>query len=97
MIQIDAPIQPGDSGGPLVNTDGEVIGINTAAAASGGFRQSAANVGFAIPINNAKAIADQIIAGRTERDGAHRRPRHHRRLDPERHRRPAGAPRPARS
>jgi len=65
MIQIDAEIQPGDSGGPLVNTDGEVIGINTAAAASGGFRQSAANVAFAIPINNAKAIADQIIAGRT--------------------------------
>ena len=65
MIQIDAEIQPGDSGGPLLNTDGEVIGINTAAAASGGFRQSAANVAFAIPINNAKAIADQIIAGRT--------------------------------
>ncbi len=65
MIQIDAEIQPGDSGGPLVNTDGEVIGINTAAAASGGFRQAAANVAFAIPINNAKAIADQIIAGRT--------------------------------
>ncbi len=65
MIQIDAAIQPGDSGGPLVNTDGEVIGINTAAAASGGFRQSAANVAFAIPINNAKAIAQQIIDGRS--------------------------------
>ena len=49
MIQIDAAIQPGDSGGPLVNTDAEVIGINTAAAASGGFRQSAANVASRSP------------------------------------------------
>ena len=65
MIQIDAAIQPGDSGGPLVNTAGEVIGINTAAASSGGFRQSASNVAFAIPINNAKAIAQQIIDGRS--------------------------------
>ena len=65
MIQIDAPIQPGDSGGPLVNTAGEVIGINTAAASAGGFRQSSSNVAFAIPINNAKAIAQQIIDGRT--------------------------------
>jgi S1-C subfamily serine protease len=65
MIQIDAAIQPGDSGGPLLNSAGEVIGINTAAASSGGFRQSAANVAFAIPINNAKAIAQQIIDGRS--------------------------------
>jgi S1-C subfamily serine protease len=65
MIQIDAAIQPGDSGGPLVNTAGEVIGINTAAASSGGFRQTAANVAFAIPINNARAIAQQIIDGRS--------------------------------
>jgi len=63
MIQIDAAIQPGDSGGPLLNTAGEVIGINTAAASSGGFRQTAANVAFAIPINNARAIAQQIIDG----------------------------------
>ena len=65
MIQIDAAIQPGDSGGALVNTAGEVIGINTAAASSGGFRQSAANVAFAIPINDARAIAQQIIDGRS--------------------------------
>jgi S1-C subfamily serine protease len=64
MIQIDAAIQPGDSGGPLVNTAGEVIGINTAAATSGGFRQSASNVAFAIPINSAKSIAQQIVDGR---------------------------------
>lgn len=64
MIQISAEIQPGDSGGPLVDADGEVIGMNTAAATGGGFRQSTANVAFAIPINNARAIAEAIQAGK---------------------------------
>ena len=64
MIQISAEIQPGDSGGPLVDADGAVIGMNTAAATGGGFRQSTANVAFAIPINNARAIAEAIQAGK---------------------------------
>ena len=65
LIHHNAPIQPGDSGGPLVNRAGQVVGINT--AASSGFQfQSAgtqATQAFAIPINEALAIAQQIEAG----------------------------------
>lgn len=58
FIQTDAAINPGNSGGPLVNLDGEVIGMNTAIfSRSGGYM----GVGFAIPINLAKAIAHQLI------------------------------------
>jgi S1-C subfamily serine protease len=65
MIQTDAPIQEGDSGGPLVNSDGKVIGMNTAANASSfGPGQQGATVGFAIPINHAVSLANQIAAGR---------------------------------
>ena len=70
MIGHNAPIQPGDSGGPLVNTEGEVIGMNTAASASsasGSPSQSGqaqtATQAFAIPITRASSIAGQIEAG----------------------------------
>ena len=62
MLQTDAPLSPGNSGGPLVDSAGQVIGMDTAAA-TGGRGQSASNIGFAIPINEALAIAGQIQKG----------------------------------
>jgi putative serine protease PepD len=61
-IQTDAAINPGNSGGALVDSAGRVIGINTAIATDG---QSAGNigVGFAIPGNTAKQIADKLMKG----------------------------------
>jgi S1-C subfamily serine protease len=65
MIETNAPIQQGDSGGPLVNANGDVIGMDTAANSSSGFGgYSAATTGFAIPINSAVTIANQINAGK---------------------------------
>ena len=57
-IQTDASVNPGNSGGPLLNSRGEVIGITTMIA-SGGADQSA-GIGFAIPINTAKAVLDDF-------------------------------------
>lgn len=65
MIQTNAPIQPGDSGGPLVNSDGRVIGMDT--AASGGRRgsQPSSVQAFAIPIDTALNYAHQILTSPT--------------------------------
>ncbi|MGA2975586.1 MAG: trypsin-like peptidase domain-containing protein [Spirochaetia bacterium] len=57
-IQTDAAINPGNSGGPLLNSHGELIGINTAIESPSG---ASAGVGFAIPVNTVKPIADDLI------------------------------------
>jgi S1-C subfamily serine protease len=66
-IQHDAPIQPGDSGGPLVNADGKVVGVNSAASTNSGFgfrgSSSTATEGFAITIDKAMSIVEQIESG----------------------------------
>jgi putative serine protease PepD len=62
VIQTDAAINPGNSGGALVNDQGELVGINVAIATAGSSAQSGnIGVGFAIPSNVAKRIADEII------------------------------------
>jgi putative serine protease PepD len=64
VIQTDAAINPGNSGGALVNDRGELVGINVAIATAGSLAQSGnIGVGFAIPANVAKRIADEIIVG----------------------------------
>jgi S1-C subfamily serine protease len=62
LIQTDAPISPGESGGPLVNEASQVVGVITAAAATGPF-QRVSNESFAIPANAAVGIVNQIRAG----------------------------------
>lgn len=61
FIQTDAAINPGNSGGPLVNLRGEVVGLNTAIASSGGGNEG---IGFSIPINVVKRIAGELIQNR---------------------------------
>ena len=58
-VQTDAPINPGNSGGALVDASGAVIGINTAIASTGG---GSIGLGFAIPIDTVRDIAEQLIA-----------------------------------
>ena len=79
LIQVNANIQPGDSGGPLVSADGKVVGMDAAASSgNGGFGfggQSTSNEGYAIPIEDALAIAKQIQSGNAGANihvGAHR-------------------------
>jgi S1-C subfamily serine protease len=61
LIEVAADVRPGDSGGPLVNGAGQVIGVVTAASVN--FQMGPAGKGFAIPINDAMAIAGQIRSG----------------------------------
>ncbi len=64
-IQTDAAINPGNSGGPLLNSRAEVIGVNTMIASSVG---QSAGIGFAIPINTAKAVVNDLVSyGRVRR------------------------------
>ena len=61
LIQTDAAISSGNSGGPLVNAAGQVVGLNSAAATSGG-GVNAENIGFAIPISTALSVAQRLAA-----------------------------------
>jgi serine protease Do len=66
MIQTDASINPGNSGGPLVNAAGEVVGVNSSIYSTNG--GGSIGLGFAIPINRARRVADDIVShGRVRR------------------------------
>ena len=84
MIETDADVVPGDSGGPLLDAEGEVVGIDT--AASSGSSSSSID-GYAIPIEDALAVVQQVRAGQRELHRRDRRQRVPRRAG-ERQRRP---------
>ena len=68
FIQTDAPINPGNSGGALVNMQGELVGINTAIFSTGGGGN--VGIGFAVPINMARRVMEQIVQhGHVKRGG----------------------------
>lgn len=62
LIQTDAAINPGNSGGPLLNSRGEVIGINTAVLNATPNGRPIVGIGFAIPINLGRDVADQLVS-----------------------------------
>jgi putative serine protease PepD len=70
-IQTDAPLNPGNSGGALVNANGQLVGISSANASLGSSSGESGSVGlgFAIPVNEAKRIADELIATGTASHG----------------------------
>jgi S1-C subfamily serine protease len=63
LIETNAAVRPGDSGGPLLDSDGRVIGMDTAASVNNQVAQTTTNQGYAIPIDKALSIADQIHSG----------------------------------
>jgi S1-C subfamily serine protease len=63
LLQTDAPINPGNSGGPLVDSDGQVIGMNTAVAESSSGNAPAQNIGFAIAIDTIKPLLPVLRSG----------------------------------
>lgn len=68
MIQTDASINSGNSGGPLLNAVGEVIGVNTFIFTGGRFSEGSIGIGFAIPINRAKSVYEELRAyGKVDR------------------------------
>jgi S1-C subfamily serine protease len=67
VLQTDAPINPGNSGGPLLNAQGQVIGINSQIETGGGGSDGNVGIGFAIPINTAKAELPELEKGASVR------------------------------
>jgi S1-C subfamily serine protease len=68
VIQTDAALNPGNSGGPLLDARGRVIGINSQIATGGGGSGGSVGIGFAVPVNTAKAVIPQLeTAGHVER------------------------------
>jgi S1-C subfamily serine protease len=67
VLQTDAPINPGNSGGPLLNAEGRVIGINSQIETGGGGSDGNVGIGFAVPIDTAKAELPQLEKGGTIR------------------------------
>lgn len=64
LIETDAALQPGDSGGPLLNTNGQVIGMDTAASSGFTFQAAGGSDSYAIPIDTALTVAKQIESGK---------------------------------